>query len=122
MNRITHYKLPSIFGFLVRSVSNFFSAIFGYEFMFTPGGLVGQYWPVFASAADVHGERFSFRRTPNFEFGMSRTTDYGGPGYPLTWHTFLGAFFRPTRPFPGRQINPGPGDQGSISAIESGTG
>ena len=55
----------------------------------------------------VHGERFSFKPTPNFEFGMSRTTDYGGPDYPLTWHTFLRSVFSTDQTLPGAANKPG---------------
>ena len=40
-----------------------------------------------------HGERISFKPTSNLEIGLSRTTDYGGPGYPLTLHNFLRSVF-----------------------------
>jgi len=32
----------------------------------------------------LHGEKFSFKPTRNFEFAFSLTTLFGGPGYPLT--------------------------------------
>jgi hypothetical protein len=35
----------------------------------------------------------SFKLTPNFEFGMSKTTVYGGPGNPLNITTFLDSNF-----------------------------
>ena len=91
VNRVTPFKLPSFLGVLGPMRVEFFLGQYsGYEFMFTPSGL----WSVSTAQSlhpqpIVHGERFSFKPTPNFEFGMSRTTDYGGPGYPLTWHTFL---------------------------------
>jgi hypothetical protein len=75
--------------------------------MFTPQGLVGQYGQSLHPQPIVHGERFSFKPTPNFEFGMSRTTDYGGPGYPLTWHTFLRSVFSTDQTIPGAADKPG---------------
>jgi len=38
---------------------------------------------------------------------MSRTTDYGGPGYPLTWHTFLRSVFSTDQTLPGAANKPG---------------
>ena len=108
VNRITPFKLPSIFGFLGPMRVEFFLGQYsGYEFMFTPGGLVGQYGQSLHPQPIVHGERFSFKPTPNFEFGMSRTTDYGGPGYPLTWHTFLRSVFSTDQTLPGAPNKPG---------------
>jgi hypothetical protein len=42
----------------------------------------------------THSEGFSFKPTPNFEFGFERTIVFGGEGHePVTWHTFLKGFF-----------------------------
>ncbi len=79
----------------------------GYQFMFTPSGLVGQYGESLHPQPILHGERFSFKPTPNFEFGLSRTTDYGGPGYPLTWHTFVRSVFSTDQTIPGAPDKPG---------------
>lgn len=108
VNRITPFKLPSIFGLLGPMRVEFFLGQYtGYEFMFTPLGLVGQYGLSLHPQPIVHGERFSFKPTPNFEFGMSRTTDYGGPGYPLTWHTFLRSVYSTDNTNPGQPNKPG---------------
>jgi hypothetical protein len=37
----------------------------------------------------IHGEKVSFKLTPNFEFSISHTHIFGGPGSPLNFHTFL---------------------------------
>ncbi|HVN21149.1 MAG TPA: capsule assembly Wzi family protein [Dongiaceae bacterium] len=108
IDRITPFKLPSIFGYLGPMRVEFFLGQYsGYEFMFTPLGLVGQYGQSLHPEPIVHGERFSFKPTPNFEFGMSRTTDYGGPGYPLTWHTFMRSVFSTDNTDPGHPDKPG---------------
>ena len=41
----------------------------------------------------IHGENFSFKSTQNFEFSVSRTTIFGGPGAPVTASTFLRSVF-----------------------------
>ena len=48
-----------------------------------PSGLIGQYGQSLNPQPIVHGERISFKPTSNLEIGLSRTTDYGGPGYPI---------------------------------------
>jgi len=108
IDRVTPVKLPGIFGFLGPMRVEFFLGQYsGYQFMFTPSGLVGQYGQSLHPQPIVHGERFSFKPTPNFEFGMSRTTDYGGPDYPLTLHTFLRSVFSTTLTQPGAPNKPG---------------
>jgi membrane-associated phospholipid phosphatase len=108
INRITPFKLPWIFGYLGPMRVEFFLGQYsGYQFMFTPLGLVGNYGLSLDPQPVVHGERFSFKPTRNFEFGMSRTTDYGGPGYPLTWHTFLRSVYSTDNTDPGHPDKPG---------------
>jgi hypothetical protein len=42
----------------------------------------------------VHAEKFSFRPTENFEFGLERTVIWGGKGHEsVTLHSFLRSFF-----------------------------
>lgn len=107
MFRVTRVT-PLSLGFLGEMRSEFFIGQYsGYEFMYTPSGLVGQYGQSLRPQPIVHGERFTIKFTPNFEFGLSRTTDYGGPGYPLTLHTFLRSVFSTTQTEPGVATKPG---------------
>lgn len=58
---------------------------------FFVGSLKGHTFP---NAPWVHGEKFSFKPTPNFEFGFERTVIWGGKGHaPITLHSFLKSFF-----------------------------
>lgn len=108
VNRITPFKLPSFLGVLGPMRTEFFIGQYsGYEFMFTPSGLQGQYGQSLHPQPILHGERFSFKPSASFEFGLSRTTDYGGPGYPLTWHTFLRSVFSTDQTIPGAPNKPG---------------
>ncbi len=108
IDRVTPFKLPSVLGFLGPMRVEFFIGQYsGYEFMFTPEGLVGQFGQSLHPQPIVHGERFSFKPTQNIEFGLSRTTDYGGPGYPLTIHTFLRSVFSTDQTIPGAADKPG---------------
>jgi hypothetical protein len=108
VNRVTPFKLPSFLGVLGPMRVEFFLGQYsGYQLMLTPSGLVGQYGQSLHPQPIVHGERFSFKPTPNFEFGLSRTTDYGGPGYPLTLHNFLRSVFSTGLTQPGVADKPG---------------
>jgi membrane-associated phospholipid phosphatase len=108
VNRVTPFRLPSFLGVLGPMRLEFFIGQYtGYNFMFTPSGLLGQYGAFLSPQPIVHGERFSFKPTPNFEFGLSRTTDYGGPDYPLTWHTFFRSIFSTDQTLPGAPNKPG---------------
>jgi membrane-associated phospholipid phosphatase len=108
VNRVTPFKLPSFLGVLgPMRVEVFLGQYSGYQLMLTPSGLVGQYGQSLHPQPIVHGERFSFKPTTNFEFGLSRTTDYGGPGYPLTLHTFFRSVFSTGLTQPGVADKPG---------------
>ncbi len=115
VNRVTPFQLPSFLRFLGPMRVEFFMGQYsGNQFIFAPARactappcLIGQYGTSLNPQPIIHGERFSFKPTPNFEFGMSRTTDYGGPGYPLTWHTFLRSVFSTALPTPGAVDKPG---------------
>jgi hypothetical protein len=41
----------------------------------------------------IHGEKFSFEPTPNFQFSVSRTVLFAGQGAPFTAHTLLRSIF-----------------------------
>jgi hypothetical protein len=55
----------------------------------------------------IHGQKLSFKPTRNFEFGIFRTTVYGGPGYPLTTHTLLRSLFSLGNTVAGAADKPG---------------
>jgi hypothetical protein len=108
VNRVTPFTLPSIFGLLgPMRVEAFIGQYSGYEFLNTPSGLVGQYGESLNPQPIVHGERISFKPTSNLEIGLSRTTDYGGPGYPLTLHSFLRSVFSTGNALAGNPKKPG---------------
>jgi hypothetical protein len=53
----------------------------------------------------IHGEKVSFKLTPNFEFSISHTHIFGGPGSPLNFHTvFRDVFSADTQ---NGSVNPG---------------
>jgi hypothetical protein len=108
VNRVTPFTLPSVLGFFgpIR-LEAFIGQYSGYEFVNSPSGLVGQYGQSLNPQPIVHGERVSFKPTSNLEIGFSRTTDYGGPGYPLTLHTFLRSVFSTGNTYAGNPNKPG---------------
>jgi hypothetical protein len=94
INRVAPLKLPSFLGWLGPMRGEFFlGQLAGTEFVFTPSGFAGQFGQSLSPQPSINGQKISFRPTRNFEFGLFRTTVYGGPGYPLTWHTFLRSLF-----------------------------
>jgi hypothetical protein len=96
VNRVTPLKLPSILGWLGPMRTEFFlGQLTGYQFVFSPSpvGFTGQNGQILSPQPFIHGENISFKPTRNFEFGVFRTTVYGGPGYPLTIHTLLRSLF-----------------------------
>jgi membrane-associated phospholipid phosphatase len=90
ISRTTPWKLPSFLGWLGPLRTEFFlGQLAGQEFILNPSGFVGQFGRSLDPQPFIHGQKISFKPTRNFEFGFFRTTIYGGPGYPFTWHTFL---------------------------------
>ncbi|HVI11187.1 MAG TPA: capsule assembly Wzi family protein [Candidatus Binatia bacterium] len=108
VNRVTPFRLPGFMGVLGPMRLEFFIGQYsGYEFMFTPQGLVGTWGQSLRPQPTIHGERLSFKPSDNLEIGISRTTDYGGPGYPLTWHNFGRTLFSTGNTLPGAANKPG---------------
>ena len=68
------------------------------------GQLSGQRWdfdppnphllgPVLQPQPFIHGNKISFKPTPNLEFGMGVTAIFGGPGLPFTWSNFVRSYY-----------------------------
>jgi len=94
INRVSPLKLPSILGWLGPIRTEFFQGQFaGHELLLTPSGLIAQFGHPLDPQPFINGQKLNFKPTRNFEFGVSRTTVYGGPGYPLTLHTFFRSIF-----------------------------
>lgn len=108
VNRVAPFRLPSFLGWFGPMRLEFFIGQYsGYQFVLTPAGLVGTWGQSLPTQPIVHGERISFKPTENLEIGLSRTTDYGGPGYPLTWHSFLRSVVSTGNTNPGAANKPG---------------
>jgi len=102
IDRVTPFQLPSILRFFgdVRFQA-FIGQTSGQEFLgsFTVGPplvigpTIGQYGKALSPQPFVSGAKLTFKFTRNLEFGLSKTTLYGGPGSPLTLKTFLQSTF-----------------------------
>ena len=91
INRVSPFKLPSILGWLGPLRLEFFlGQLSGQQFINVngPSGRTGSFLHTLHPQPMIHGERFTFKPTPNFEFGFSRTVLFAGEGLPFTLHTF----------------------------------
>jgi len=96
LNRVSPFRLPWILGFLgdIR-FDSFIGRLSGQEFINNSNSCCvgtlaqGQYGQNLNPQPFLSGGRISFRFSENFEFSMSKTTIYGGPGNPLTLKTFM---------------------------------
>jgi len=108
ISRTTPLKLPSILGWLGPVRTEFFlGQLAGFEFIFSPSGLNGQFGQALAHQPFIHGQKLSFRPTRNFEFGFFRTTIFGGEGYAFTSHTFLRSLLSTGNTLAGDPNKPG---------------
>ena len=109
VNRVTPFTLPEFLGCpRTHATGSLHRTILGIRIRLNgPLGLVGQYGQSLNPQPIVHGERISFKPTSNLEIGLSRTTDYGGPGYPLTLHSFLRSVFSTGNTLAGNANKPG---------------
>ena len=103
LSRVTPFKLPSIFGWMGPMRAEFFiGRLSGQEFVYgAPTGLIGQWGRPLSNQPMIHGERFSFKPTPNLEFGFSSTALFAGAGVPFTAKTFLRSMFSTGNGTPG---------------------
>ena len=100
VDRVSPFRLPWLFHYLgdIR-FEGFIGHMTGVEFQttFNTGAtaiaVLGQYGKNLHPQPFLSGGKITFKLTPNFEFGMSKTTVYGGPGNPLTVKTFLDSTF-----------------------------
>lgn len=108
VSRTTPLKLPSILGWLGPVRTEFFlGQLAGYEFIFSPSGLNGQWGQALANQPFIHGQKLSFKPTPNFEFGIFRTTIFGGEGYAFTSHALITSLFTTGNSLAGTPDKPG---------------
>jgi membrane-associated phospholipid phosphatase len=94
INRVSPVKLPSFLGWLgpIR-IEMFLGQLTGHEFVRDDAaGLVGQFGLPLGRQPFLHGEKFSFKPTPNFEFSVNETTVFAGGPTPLNSHNLLKSY------------------------------
>jgi membrane-associated phospholipid phosphatase len=99
IDRVTPFRLPWLFRYLgdIR-LQAYIGQLSGQQFVGvnntgSVGTEIGQYGVPLRRQPFLSGGRISFKLNDNFEFGMTKTTLYGGPANPLTPSTFLKSFF-----------------------------
>jgi hypothetical protein len=113
INRVTPFKLPSVLGWLGPMRLEFFlGQVEGQQFINgpipnQPNGITGSFFHTVHPQPMIHGERFTFKPSPNFEFGFSRTGLFAGQGVPFTLHTFTKSFLGAGNGSPGTVNDPG---------------
>lgn len=103
LSRVSPFKLPSIFGWFGPMRAEFFiGRLSGQEFVYgAPSGLIGEWGHPLSNQPMIHGEKISFKPTPNLGFGLSFTTLFAGAGVPFTTKTFLRSIFSTGNGTPG---------------------
>jgi len=108
-SRNVPFMIPLVSKFLgPLDLELFLGQLNGYEYV-TYNQIDGQFLPVSAPIRPhpwIHGEKFTFKPTPNFEFGFSETTVFGGPGYGFNGRTFLRSYSI-SNSLPGQNNDPG---------------
>src|SRR4029079_6089015 len=109
VNRVAPLTIPLVSRFLgPMRLEFFFGTVTRHHFVGeTNSSGEGSYGQELRSQPYIHGQRFSFKPTRNFEFGFSRTTIMGGPGVPLTFGTFNHSLFGSGNGLPGTPQDPG---------------
>src|SRR5579871_215640 len=89
LTRTLPLKLPSLFSWMGPMRGEFFVGhLEGHELVFGPAGLVGEFGRRLDPQPYIHGQKLSFKPTPNLELGFSRTVIFSGPGAPFTAGNF----------------------------------
>ncbi len=85
------YRVPLLSTLLGPAQAVFFvGQLSGQNFDFNDPTLLG---PGFHPQPFIHGNKVSFKPTPNLEFGMGVTAIFAGPGLPFTWGEFLRSYY-----------------------------
>jgi hypothetical protein len=108
INRVSPMTLPWIFRYLgPMRVEFFLGQLRGQEFINGLGIVTGSFTSPLNPQPMIHGERFSFKPTRNFEFGFSRTALFAGQGLPFTLGTFRSSLLSSGNGAPGTLSDPG---------------
>ena len=88
-DRIRPIELPSVGRLLGPIRTQFFiGRLEGQQFVHSNDETIGKAGTSYADQPFIHGQKISFKPTPNLEFGVSRTVIFGGPHFPVTFSSF----------------------------------
>jgi Capsule assembly protein Wzi len=109
VDRVSPFKLPSFLGYIgPMRIELFLGQLSGQNFIFQQNaGVVGSWTSSITPQPMLSGERFSFKPTPNVEFGFSLTTIFAGQGFPFTTHAYLKSIFSAGNTTAGASTKPG---------------
>jgi hypothetical protein len=109
INRVSPMTLPWVFRYLgPMRVEFFLGQLRGQDFINALAtGPTGSFSSPLNPQPMIHGERFSFKPTRNFEFGFSRTALFAGQGVPFTLGTFRRSLLSAGNGTPGTSSDPG---------------
>ncbi len=105
VSRVTPFKLPGPFKLMgpIRTES-FLGRLTGHQFIFSDPRYYG---PILRSQPYIHGEKISFKPTPNLEFGLGVTGLFGGDGMAANLGSFRRSVFGTGNADPGYANDPG---------------
>jgi len=87
---VSPFTLPGFLKYLGPAQTQFFvGQLDGQQFILANSGIVG---PSLTTQPFVHGQKISFKPTPNLEFGFSRTVVFSGQGHPFTFGNFWNSY------------------------------
>jgi Capsule assembly protein Wzi/PAP2 superfamily len=109
VNRVAPFKLPFVLGWLGPMRLEFFLGQLSGQHFIDVNGVHGNFTHDLYPQPMIHGERFSFKPTRDFEFGFSRTVVFAGQGVPFTLGSFKDSLFSfsTSNGTPGTQHDPG---------------
>ena len=93
INRVTPFKLPSVLGWLGPMRLEFFLGQLSGQQFIELNSAVGSFEHTLHPQPMIHGERFTFKPTQDFEFGFSRTVIFAGEQIPFTLNSFKNSMF-----------------------------
>jgi Capsule assembly protein Wzi/PAP2 superfamily len=89
VDQTTPSKLPGFLGFLGPTRTEFWvGKLTGQHYVNTQNGTIAfSQGRTLSRQPMINGMKVSFKPTPNFEFSIGRTGLWGGPDFPITFHT-----------------------------------
>ncbi len=109
INRTSPFTLPSVLKYFgpIR-VEVFVGQLAGDHIINTVStGIVGSFTTYVHPQPLLNGQAFSFKPTPNLEFGFTRTTIFAGEGVAFTPHKLIQSIFSLGNGLPGANDDPG---------------